>query len=724
MGLTISYKEEMDIIKNYYDKVYGLINQIEISEEHLDYIALKIYESIKSVYIFAKKTSESIEELCESNNIALEYYLKNVIKDTQNTEYLRDNIRQTILCSFIDSLDCVFEDFSNEYPESETIIHESCERLKKLCSAQKTNLKESDYWEETEFEKIITDTDYAKFALVDLYLVLSLFVVYCIKSNGKVFSILTASKELSQEDINVLSDFYQRGEWNKIQFFLPIEADVTLSYFMYRYIFPSNLYKTIGDLWSMGNGNKKSIPESAAQIIRIVNGKDIPSDKMPSKYKTFNTKVKELCKIGIFDSDNINNEEEIKILRLINFMKVAYWDKGKKDTVNMDLIKFLEKPNAKYFKTFGTHVVTRDNLVGTILLSELLKELSLCDIHTYMEMCLHLELNIKHIRKNLEECFKNNYYHVALREKINDAILFGLNNDSQIPQDIEVHPLMNPVLLLFIKLVLIKSELLIEELIQTMKFVSDKVDDLIISVYPDWDDNPQQQKNKVVFREITPENFMELVKNIEVFKEPAVSAKESGKVDNFFRLYFPEKAFIEGQCTEREYLSVYELINDVRDNSTLPKNIKSAFAAKTVPQHVTLTRELALSKIQNHNISGNYNGMFIPTFINTMNLFVCLLNHMENSCLDKLKSNQLYRFSNQVNKCVMELGKYLFGRGIFGLRYSDIDKTQNDIEIDPEWQKIFDDYFAPYFKKLIDSYCDRYKISEGELRRFLYEGLL
>lgn len=711
----------MNIINYYYDKTSNIISQVDFSTQNFDYMNWLVLESIKSVYLLSN-------DLVSKDQKRTFSCLKTIIKNNSVT-----SANNSTLCSFIEAAKQEFKVFSGRRLDSQKILNNLCEQLKKICVLTKENNNDTHYWDTPKYHNNIPDSQSAKEILISMYLFCILLFLYCIQSNSKLFSVLTTDltniSKNSEDNIHILDEFYQKGYIQQIQFFLPIEADVTLSYFLYRYVFDKNIRGKIGESWVMGKIEEDPSSLAVSDIISKIDKFKKSSSKGTTKEETFRSWVKALIEFGIFDSTKIDSVEKIKILCLRQYILRAKWNDTDRQKRELDLIDFIKSPKDVFFREFGTHVKTDADTVGTILASELMKELPINDICFYVGMCLDVELGIKNIQNILKVFFTNSSYRVEYRNIfINVLDSFNQNHKKNFKSKRVLYEC-NPICLLFVKNNLYRARACLQDVCRQLMCIGNQFDDLIFSVHPKLYDNPQQQKEILIFDNLTGSEFSKCLAYIDkFFHSPNDERKELSRLCTFFRLYFPEKYSVEQRCTMLDLVSVYELLDEIKQSS-LPEKIKKAFSAKNkAHDEASIVQALVIAKIEMHNMSSNYNSMFIPTILHILNKVTLQTDMNTNTCgLTELpdgdKLNELCDSFKQINFWVEQLCRYLFGRNIDGKYACDISPGGKSVNVDTTAKKVFDNIFVPMERKTIENIRDYYSISSEMVNTIMYDEI-
>lgn len=703
----------MDIIKFYYNKTRDIILQVSLTAKNFDYMNWLVLESLESVYLLSVHQKETVN------------YLKN-ITNTYNVTSLNRSTNST-LSLFVEEAIQKFKFFSDNHSDSQNILENICTHLKIICECTKVNNNDTNYWEKPKYHDNIPDSKSAKELLISMYLFCILLFLYCAQSNDKLFSVLTETSINMDENINILNDFYQKGITQTIQFFLPIEADVTLSYFLYRYVFDESVSGKLSSEWAMGNTSDKSVPSKIKNIIDIMESWGKGNSEKTIKNETYHSWVDALNKYGIFDTNKVDSIEKIKVLCLRQYILTAKWNDTDRPKRNLNLINFIKRPESSFFREFGTHIITESNIAGTILVSELMKELPIKDVCFWGEKCLGVELGIKNIQNILKILCTSNCYIAPHREAFIYELEYCHKNykkemDNKTTNTFSEY---NPILAAFLIYNLYKAKACLQNAYTQFIFLNEHFDDLILSVYPKWDDNPQEQEEVVMFDDLTGEKLSKILSNIDIkFSSSMVARKELNRLCTFFRLYFPEKYLVDQKCTQRELVSVYELLNDVKQSSLEEKIIKAFSATREAHDEAGIVRELALAKIEMHHMASNYSTIFIPTVLRVLNLFE-YPDNAETNNMDKMSfySNAIYELCNcskHINIWAEQLCRYLFGRNIDGKYCSDFIPNRGSIDVHPDAKDIFNDFFIPWENSIIENICANRGISREELSNIWY----
>lgn len=719
----------MDIIDKYHKHTVNIINQIKIS--HYDYycISQRILESLKSVYLCCMKSAKKIiEKENKSENYKMHYVL-NILNPIPNECFLNMNENKSILTEFIDKAEEVFDFFYNQYPVSENLIKDMCSFLKKVCESSASNNDERYYWLPTEFDLLITDELAAKQALVYLYLFIELLFLYCIREKYDINTFII-SNDNPDDYLNNANIFYDNEKWNYIQFFLPLESDVTMSYFIYRYLIPENISKELGKPWAMGNKAKKAIPPTLVDLIRLIDSSIVIT---PSIINSYNSRAKKLNKNNIFNSCKIDSEDKVKIMNLINTMLYTHSGNEKGYITGLNLLVFLKDTNEKYFKEYDSLTSTNEIALSTILFSELLKELPINFVYSYLSKYFIVEIKIKKVIDLLQEYNQNNCYSVFYRGLIWEMINTTYNNSIKLTLDGDLLPVNDAIQKLFVRITYNKAVTYIQKTRCKYMFINKEFKSLFLLLPSTWDGNKEEQEKRIAFATITPQKFTEWVQNIKIsFKNESEARKELNRIIIFFQLYFPEKYYIDQRCTLRELLSAYELLDNFsklcgltkyykiksisapkqlkitnsiklqKKDEVFFKKIKAALAAKKTPQMESYVRGMIKAQIEMHNMSNNYNSFFIPTLLSTINiLHSIILNSNNNKSPDYDSLNRLYEHTLSLNLLIDQIGKFLFLRAPGGIYESDINSSTERQKVDPEIQAFLDNVLGAYDREYI-----------------------
>lgn len=712
----------MNIINFYYDKTCKTISQIELLAKDFDYMNWLVLESVKSIYLLSN-------DLVSDDKKGMYSCLKRIIKNNNVT-----SVNNSTLYSFVESAKQEFKVFSDGRSDALTILDKISAQLKDVFSVTKINENDVHYWDTPKYHNNILDSSCAKELLISLYLFIILLFFFCVQLNGELFSALTTDfTKMDNQDgkIRILDEFYQKGSNQIIQFFLPIEADVTLSYFLYRYVFNEKICGKLGNQWAMGNTEEKVVPSKIIDIIHIIEPFRKNNSEKGIKNETFHSWINTLKEYGIFNTAEIDSVEKIKVLCLRQYVLSAKWYGNDRTKQKLDLIDFIKKPKKDFWGEFGTHIKTEAKTAGTVLASEMMKELPINDVCVWVEKYLGVELGIKNIQHTLKILCTNNSYLAPHREEFIYELEYCYKN-FKIKIDDETTNIFSkysPILVVFLIYNLYKAKACLQNAYTQFTFLNEHFSDLILSVYPKWDDNPQEQEQMEMIDDLTGDKLSEFLANIDIsLTSQLEKRRELNRLCTFFRLYFPEKYLVEQKCTRRELVSVYELLNDVKQSSLPPKIIKAFSATQEAHDEAGIVRELALAKIEMHHMASNYSNIFIPVVLRVLDLFEYPNITEANIDIDKMSfySNTLYELCNcskHINIWVEQLCRYLFGRNIDGKYYSDFFPDGKRIDVNPEAEVIFNDFFIPWENSVIEGLCAYWGISREELSNIWYSDL-
>lgn len=708
----------MNIVNFYYNKTRDIISKINLTALNFDYMNWLVLDSIKSVFLLFQRQKDRF------------IYINNIVKKYENFS-LKTYVKNEVLCLFIQEATQELISFLSNNVNAENLLKNICSQLSHICKCTHHNNNDANFWATTEYQNNIPDSNAAKDVLVNLYLFYILLFFYCVQQNAELFTIFTSSEDKQNKKINILDKFYRKSDNQKIQFFLPLESDVTLSYFLYRYILNDNIKGRLGDEWAMGNTQAESVPSKIIDIIRILNSAGKQKSENGIKNETFHSWINSLNKHGIFETPKIKNtdKDKLKILYLKQYISSASWNDHVPIKPKLDLIRFIQKPISDFFPEFDSNVITDASISGTILASELMKELPIEDVFFVTEKCLCIELGIQNIMRNLEVLHTNGHYDLTRRQHfINDFEYFYKGYQVQMRTNgTNELTRYNPILALFIIYNTHKAESCLNSLFDQLDFANNHFNDLILSVFPDFDDNPELQKEIVIFNNLTDKSLSDILSNIDItFSSPKEAIKALGRLTDFFRLYFPEKYFIDHRCTKRDIASVYELLDEITI-CDLPNDIKKAFSAKKeAHSNSPIIRRLAIAKIEMHHMSANYNSDFIPDLLRILELLKDNTEMNTNGTKISYYENRLYDLCNRSLKIIFlveQLCRYLFGRTISGEYASDFLHNAEAIYINPCAKDIFNDYYLPRENMIVEYICKMNQIPRSVLYDIWYNDI-
>lgn len=702
----------IDIVNYFHTRTHEIISKIKIHSTSRCYMRLSVLESLKSVFLYIKRDYLSKKNkkpdapwLTSENkiNCFLEYILKKASSLVNISEHGQNNeIR-----NFISICKAKFiEEFCQKSKSIED-VNRMCNLLSDICIEEKIDYQNSEIWDEITSHNNPVD-EYETIQLLEaLYTFLQLLCIYCLKPYAEIYNLLSNEAfyndphGITEAERSTITGFYLKSTNYQIQFFLPIEAHVTLSYFIYRYILPVSLSIEIGNEWSMGNKQEKEVPSSFAQLITILKGES-ENYRIPQYYKPIHAWIDNLTALKIFSNDTIDTIEKVKVLHLVELMRNGCFKGAKK----IDITKFFSDPDGDYFRDSDMHVITDKNSCGTVLLSELMKEMEPAEIFTYTDIASTIAFNIKLIKECLTICYTSNFYDLRNRLLIPNAIRNLAKNSNVYIKSYKCVNNDDPILSLFVKSILYKTFLSIHDKCNNYIAISEIYGSDFITVYPDFDDSREEQRKDVYFSEVNLDSFREYMNKIEIkFESQNTVRSELNKLDNFFRIYFPEKYFVENRCTLLDYIYTYEVLNitnkqnglvykyqDVFQKKVINIPIRKLFAAKSTPQMETFVRAFTTYCIESHNMASN-NCECICTFAFILDQIKKVFMLSEN---DYQSLDEALNASNQLLEWIIQLGRYLFGRSLDGLYSDDFEGGRERLSVEPKILKILDEFFDRY----------------------------